>query len=216
MLQAFQSIGMMMILEISNNKGENIMAKYMKEIENIAAHFTMSQADGYAQILRLCDAAKEESKNLEEFRENCKPEAYSIDMMAAYNDYKRKVKTRAREIMELYSDMKTGITFFYEAGIWKPVYTKYQFDLDKYHICLRFYEIHSETDRDNYDFNDMALIPLKNLPEGTPLVYVAEISLHKNDGSSVGRYDIPLSVFVGSSWEQYLIRLIRTLPDVAF
>lgn len=184
------------------------MSKYMKEIENIAVRFTKNQADGYAQILRLCDAAKNETDSLAEFRLNHKTEAYSVDMMAAYNDYRRKVKTRAKEIMKLFAERKTGITFCYEAGDWKPVYTEYPFAFGEYDVWLRFYEIHSEAERDNYDFNDMTLVPLRDLPEGTALEYVAEISLHKGDGTLVGRYDIPLSVFVGSPWEQYLTSLL--------
>ena len=36
------------------------MNEYIKEIEEIAAKCTLSQSDGYSQILRICDAMKEE------------------------------------------------------------------------------------------------------------------------------------------------------------
>lgn len=38
------------------------MNKYIDKIEELAACLTISQSDGYAQILRLCQAAKEEEE----------------------------------------------------------------------------------------------------------------------------------------------------------
>mgnify|MGYP003370676584 FL=1 len=38
------------------------MEKYIKEIEEIAAGCTESQSDGYSQIMRICDAMREEQK----------------------------------------------------------------------------------------------------------------------------------------------------------
>ena len=38
------------------------MEKYIKEIEQIAARCTESQSDGYSQIMRICDAIKEQQK----------------------------------------------------------------------------------------------------------------------------------------------------------
>lgn len=35
------------------------MEKYIKEIEQIAARCTESQSDGYSQIMRICDAMRE-------------------------------------------------------------------------------------------------------------------------------------------------------------
>ena len=35
------------------------MKEYIKEIEEIAARCTMSQSDGYSQIIRICEAIKE-------------------------------------------------------------------------------------------------------------------------------------------------------------
>ena len=40
----------------------NSMNKYIDKIEELAACLTISQSDGYAQILRLCQAAKEEEE----------------------------------------------------------------------------------------------------------------------------------------------------------
>ena len=37
------------------------MENYIKEIEEIAAKCTGGQSDGYSQILRICDAIKEET-----------------------------------------------------------------------------------------------------------------------------------------------------------
>ena len=38
------------------------MDEYIKEIEQIAAKYTESQSDGYSQIMRICDAMKEEQR----------------------------------------------------------------------------------------------------------------------------------------------------------
>jgi hypothetical protein len=38
------------------------MHKYIKEIQEIATKHTESQSDGYAQILRICDAMEEQQK----------------------------------------------------------------------------------------------------------------------------------------------------------
>lgn len=35
------------------------MEEYIREIEQIASRHTMSQADGYSQIMRICDAVGE-------------------------------------------------------------------------------------------------------------------------------------------------------------
>ena len=35
------------------------MNEYIKGIEEIAARCTMSQSDGYSQIMRICEAMKE-------------------------------------------------------------------------------------------------------------------------------------------------------------
>ena len=39
------------------------MYKYIKKIQEIAAKHTESQSDGYAQILKICDAMKECQKD---------------------------------------------------------------------------------------------------------------------------------------------------------
>lgn len=36
------------------------MNEYIKEIEQIAAKCTESQSDGYSQIMRICDAMREQ------------------------------------------------------------------------------------------------------------------------------------------------------------
>lgn len=41
------------------------MNKYIDKIEELAACLTISQSDGYAQILRLCQAAKDEEDLME-------------------------------------------------------------------------------------------------------------------------------------------------------
>lgn len=38
------------------------MNEYIKEIEQIAAKCTESQSDGYSQIMRICDAMREQQK----------------------------------------------------------------------------------------------------------------------------------------------------------
>ena len=38
------------------------MNEYIKGIEEIAARCTMSQSDGYSQIMRICEAMKEEQR----------------------------------------------------------------------------------------------------------------------------------------------------------
>ena len=38
------------------------MEKYIREIEQIASKCTESQSDGYSQIMRICDAMREEQK----------------------------------------------------------------------------------------------------------------------------------------------------------
>ncbi len=38
------------------------MNEYIKEIEEIAKKYTMSQSDGYSQIMRICEAMKEEQQ----------------------------------------------------------------------------------------------------------------------------------------------------------
>ena len=38
------------------------MNEYIKEIEEIAAKCTRSQSDGYSQIMRICEAMKEEQR----------------------------------------------------------------------------------------------------------------------------------------------------------
>ena len=40
----------------------NDMNKYIKEIEEIAAKCTLSQSDGYSQIMRICEVMKEEQR----------------------------------------------------------------------------------------------------------------------------------------------------------
>ncbi len=38
------------------------MEEYIKRIEQIAARCTESQSDGYSQIMRICDAMREEER----------------------------------------------------------------------------------------------------------------------------------------------------------
>lgn len=38
------------------------MEEYIREIEKIAAKCTESQSDGYSQIMRICDAMREQQK----------------------------------------------------------------------------------------------------------------------------------------------------------
>ena len=44
------------------NRGVDKMEKYIREIEQIASKCTESQSDGYSQIMRICDAMREEQK----------------------------------------------------------------------------------------------------------------------------------------------------------
>ena len=39
------------------------MNEYIKEMEQIAAKCTESQSDGYSQIMRICDAMREQQKS---------------------------------------------------------------------------------------------------------------------------------------------------------
>lgn len=43
-------------------KEKETMNEYIKEIEQIAAKCTESQSDGYSQIMRICDAMREQQK----------------------------------------------------------------------------------------------------------------------------------------------------------
>ena len=43
-------------------KGEKAMNEYIKAIEKIAAKCTESQSDGYSQIMRICDAMREQQE----------------------------------------------------------------------------------------------------------------------------------------------------------
>ena len=38
------------------------MKEYIEEIEEIASRCTMSQSDGYSQIMRICEAIREEQR----------------------------------------------------------------------------------------------------------------------------------------------------------
>lgn len=49
-------------MSVNYKKEEKIMEQYIKEIEQIAAKCTESQSDGYSQIMRICDAIREEQK----------------------------------------------------------------------------------------------------------------------------------------------------------
>lgn len=185
------------------------MAEAIKKIENLAASLTMSPFDGYSKILRICKAINNNEKNLEAFGNiNQRDEIRFIDQMAVYSGYRKILKRRAKNILNLYAEKEAGFSFYYEAGKWKPVYLENIYDLEKYHIGLRFYEIHSEDTRDSYPFEDVTVVPLEDLPEGTTLEYAAEISWHEDDGTFMGRVDIPLSVFVEDSWKQYLSELL--------
>ena len=50
------------LLELNNDLVEENMNEYIKEIEEIAARCTMSQSDGYSQIMRICEAMKEKQQ----------------------------------------------------------------------------------------------------------------------------------------------------------
>lgn len=39
------------------------MNEYIKQIEEIAAKCTLSQSDGYSQIMRICEAMKEKQQH---------------------------------------------------------------------------------------------------------------------------------------------------------
>lgn len=39
------------------------MEEYIREIEQIAAKCTESQSNGYSQIMRICDAMREQQSN---------------------------------------------------------------------------------------------------------------------------------------------------------
>ena len=58
------------------------MSKYIDKIEELAACLTISQSDGYAQILRLCQAAKEEEE-LKKFAEK-----YNWELEVWHGEYK--------------------------------------------------------------------------------------------------------------------------------
>lgn len=47
---------------MNEKRKENNMEEYIKEIEQIAARCTESQSDGYSQIMRICDAMREEQR----------------------------------------------------------------------------------------------------------------------------------------------------------
>ena len=47
---------------MNEKRKENNMEEYIKEIERIAARCTESQSDGYSQIMRICDAMREEQR----------------------------------------------------------------------------------------------------------------------------------------------------------
>mgnify|MGYP005904847445 CR=1 FL=1 len=187
----------------------------IKKIENLAAGLTMSQTDGYSQILRICEAINNNEKNLEAFGNNNQREIRFMDKMAGYSSCRKMLKRRAENILKLYVEKGAGFSFYYEAGKWKPVYLENRYDIEKYHIWLRFYEIHSEDTRDSYPFEDMTVVPLEELPEGTTLEYVAEISWHEDDGTFMGRIDMPLSIFVGASWKQYLSELLDKEVEIS-
>ena len=50
------------LLELNNDLVEEDMNEYIKGIEEIAARCTMSQSDGYSQIMRICEAMKEKQQ----------------------------------------------------------------------------------------------------------------------------------------------------------
>lgn len=61
------------------------MNEYIKEIEEIAAKCTLSQSDGYSQIMRICEAIKEEQQ-LNKYEEI--KEIVNRQLIAGKNDYK--------------------------------------------------------------------------------------------------------------------------------
>lgn len=50
----------MKLRRVSKERKENNMEEYIKRIEQIAARCTESQSDGYSQIMRICDAMRED------------------------------------------------------------------------------------------------------------------------------------------------------------
>lgn len=46
------------------------MDEYIKEIEQIAAKCTVSQSDGYSQIMRICDVMREQQEYCSEYETN--------------------------------------------------------------------------------------------------------------------------------------------------
>ena len=54
------------------------MNEYIKEIEEIAEKCTISQSDGYSQIMRICEAMKEEHKQYIEWLEELKAYRASV------------------------------------------------------------------------------------------------------------------------------------------
>lgn len=55
--------------EIKQKNGEKIMKEYIKEIEQVAAKCTLAQSDGYSQIMRICDAMREQQDTSEKATE---------------------------------------------------------------------------------------------------------------------------------------------------
>ena len=49
-------------MEFYLERKESDMEEYIKEIEEIAIRCTVSQSDGYSQIMRICDAMREEQR----------------------------------------------------------------------------------------------------------------------------------------------------------
>ena len=56
------------------------MNEYIKQIENIAAKYSISQSDGYSQIMRICDAMRDEQDFVHQEQPS---EDYFVDI----NDY---------------------------------------------------------------------------------------------------------------------------------
>lgn len=66
------------------------MNEYIKIIEQIAAKCTESQSDGYSQIMRICDAMREQQKSC--YEEQCEQgfvhqEQPNEDYFEGLNDY---------------------------------------------------------------------------------------------------------------------------------
>ncbi len=51
-----------MVLKLRFIRRIDKMQEYIREIEKIAAKYTESQSDGYSQIMRICDAMREQQK----------------------------------------------------------------------------------------------------------------------------------------------------------